>query len=88
MEFEVAVYGCPPKARILDELGIHHRASCLKFVRPDGLLKALMVIDAVVQELDKPIERVGTVCLDLASNLASLVETHSPKLRSLYDEAP
>ena len=64
MEFVVAVYGCPPKASKLDVSGIHHRASCLKFVRPGGLLKALIIIDEVVQELDRSIERVGTVCLD------------------------
>lgn len=88
MEFEVAVYGCPPNARILDDLGIHHRASCLKFVRPEGLLKALIVIELVVQELDRSIESVGTVCPDLVSNLASLMETTLPKIRSAYDEAP
>jgi hypothetical protein len=79
MEFAVVVYGCPLKTRTLDDLGIHHRASCLKFVRPEGLLKALIVIDEVAQELDKSIESVGTACSDLASGLASLIKTTHPK---------
>lgn len=72
------MYGCPPKARILDDLGIHHRASCLKFVRPESLLKALIVIDALSRSW-RDQSKVLVLCPDLVSNLASLIETTDPK---------